>query len=327
MQQQLSQPDLKALHSAPYGAHASGTGLHGLNFERARAQSKGCEFDGALYLLAKPAAYDNLRALQSANAEKRLAALLSACRAGDVQFLAATHFDGLKPAGALAVDAAALHKEEEEVYGRDSEGSGDEYSSDDDKEQPAPASRAIDGSRSAAGRSGRWWCYSGLVRNPTVQMAVSASWLHADHFLVIAPTAGKLNAALLCYTSRAGARALKERDGDCAVFCLRGDDQPSLPRMFQEMPGRKYHRFSHTQNMKLQAKGESASTKRAVAVATSRVRLLLFLSHIELVPPQPPPRSTEIEEPELGKTAAISAPRNVRATRAPRPVCHLSVPR
>ena len=95
MQQQLSQPDLKALHSAPYGAHASGTGLHGLNFERARAQSKGCEFDGALYLLAKPAAYDNLRALQSANAEKRLAARLSACRAGDVQFLAATHFDGI----------------------------------------------------------------------------------------------------------------------------------------------------------------------------------------------------------------------------------------
>ena len=266
--------------------------------------------------------------------------LSSECRAGHVQFLAATHFDGLKPAGALAVDAAALHKEEEvvvnaaalhkeeeEEVSRDSGGSGDECSSDDDKEQPAPASKVIDGNRSAAGRSGRWWCFSGLVRNPTAQMAVNTSRLHADHFLVVAPTAGKLDAALLCYTSRAGARALKERDGDCAVFCLRGDDQPSLPRMFQEMPGRKYHRFSHTQNMKLQAKGESASTKRAVAVATSRVRLLLFLSHIELVPPQPPPRSTEIEEPELGKTAAISAPRNVRATRAPRPVCHLSVPR
>ena len=295
MQQQLSQPDLKALHSAPYGAHASGTGLHGLNFERARAQSRGCEFDGALYLLANPEAYDNLRALQSADVEKRLAVLSSECRAGNVQFLAATHFDGLKPAGALAVDAAALHKEEEEVVSRDSGGSGDECSSDDDKEQPAPASNTIDGNRSAAGRSGRWWCFSGLVRNPTAQMAVNTSRLHADHFLVIAPTAGKLNAALLCYTSRAGARALKERDGDCAVFCLRGDDQPSLPRMFQEMPGRKYHRFSHTQNMKLQAKGESASTKRAVAVATSRVRLLLFLSHIELVPPQPPPRSTEIE--------------------------------
>ena len=129
--------------------------------------------DGALYLLAKPAAYDNLRALQSADAEKRLAVLSSECRAGNVQFLAATHFDGLKPAGALAVDAAALHKEEEvvvnaaalhkeeeEEVSRDSGGSGDECSSDDDKEQPAPASKVIDGNRSAAGRSGRWWCFS-----------------------------------------------------------------------------------------------------------------------------------------------------------------------
>jgi len=28
--------------------------------------------------------------------------------------------------------------------------------------------------------------------------------------------------------------------GDGTTFRLRGDDQPSLPRMFQEMPGRKY---------------------------------------------------------------------------------------
>ena len=62
------------------------------------------------------------------------------------------------------MDAAALHKEEEEVkeevVSRDSGGSGDECSSDDDKEQPAPASNTIDGNRSAAGRSGRWWCFS-----------------------------------------------------------------------------------------------------------------------------------------------------------------------
>jgi len=32
-----------------------------------------------------------------------------------------------------------------------------------------PASKA--GNRSAAGRSGRWWCYSGLLRNPTEQLA------------------------------------------------------------------------------------------------------------------------------------------------------------
>lgn len=60
--------------------------------------------------------------------------------------------------------AGALHKEEEEVkeevVSRDSGGSGDECSSDDDKEQPAPASNTIDGNRSAAGRSGRWWCFS-----------------------------------------------------------------------------------------------------------------------------------------------------------------------
>jgi len=64
--------------------------------------------------------------------------------------------------------------------------------------------------------------------------------------------------------------------GNGTTFHLPGDDQPSLPHMFQEMPGRKYHHFSHVQNMKLQEKSGSASTKRAVAVATSRVRLLLF---------------------------------------------------
>ena len=306
---QLSECDLRALHSAPYGTHATSTELHGLNYERARA--RGCEFDGALYLLAEPEAYQNLRALQSANDEddkERLAALSSACLSGNVQFLAATHFGGLDDAGAAAVDAAALHKEEEAVLSGASAGNaGDGCSSNDEKDQASMV-----GNRSAAGRSGRWWCYSGLVRNPTAQMAVSASRLHADHFLVVAPTDGKLDAALLCYTSRAGARALKERDGNDTTFHLRGDDQPSLPRMFQEMPGRKYHHFSHVQNMELQAKSGSASTKRAVAVATSRVRLLLFLAHIGLVPPPPPPHSAETLHAEPGTSREHRLERRTR---------------
>jgi hypothetical protein len=285
--------ELNALHSGPYGAHATSTELHALNHERARARAPGCEFDGALYLLADPEAYSTLKALKSADAQRRLDELARECRSGTVRFLAATHFDGLRHGGPPAVDGAALHREEEAVLSGSSAGNaGDGGCSDDDEtDQPAPA--GIVGNRSAAGRSGRWWCLSGLSRNPTAQMAVNTSRSHADHFLVVAPTTGKLDAALMCYTSREGARALTERDGDSSVFRLPGDNRPALPRMFQETPGRKYHHFSHAQNKQLQAKAESASTRRAVAVATSRVRLLLFLAHIGLVPPPPPPHSAE----------------------------------
>jgi hypothetical protein len=101
--------ELNALHSGPYGAHATSTELHALNHERARARAPGCTFDGALYLLAESEAYSTLKELKSADAQRRLDELARECRSGTVRFLAATHFDGLGHGGPLAVDGAAFH--------------------------------------------------------------------------------------------------------------------------------------------------------------------------------------------------------------------------
>jgi hypothetical protein len=69
----------------------------------------------ALYLLANPEAYSTLKAVESADAQRRLDELARECRSGTVRFLAATHFDGLCHGSALAVDGVALHREEEAV--------------------------------------------------------------------------------------------------------------------------------------------------------------------------------------------------------------------
>ena len=315
--QPLTVQELEALHSAPYGAHATSTVLHPLTFERASVQADGCPFDGALYLLAEPDAYEDLKMQRHAPHEVRLQTLKRACLSGKVEFLASTHFDGLKLGGESAVDRAALQREEEEVGlgpddGSDSGNSEEEHEKERSSSSSSSRWWSLSANRSAAGRSGRWWSVSGLRHNPTARMAVNASQEHANHFLVVAPTTGKLDTALLCYTSRAGARALTERDGDGTTFRLRGDDKPSLPRMFQETPGRKFLYLGHRQNKELQRESKRASTVRAVTVATSRVRLLLFLASIGLVPPPPRPRSTEIEEPELGNSRDGRAAKRAR---------------
>ena len=224
--------------------------------------------------------------------------------------LAAIHFDGL-PAG-LATNEAALADEE-----RTASAGGGAAAADDAIEETLaePGEEAVAASgaewgaesaaqvyhanRSAAGRSGRFRCLSGLVRNPTVRMAVGeGTAADAAHTLLVAPATGPVDRLLVGYTSRDRRRPAREPRG--------------VPRAFMETPGRSYLHVSHPDHRKMHQPG-TATAARGAAVAASRCRLLLFLSAIGLVPP--PDAHGVSESQGLGMPGAAATTTTARQSR------------
>jgi hypothetical protein len=310
-----------SIHATQFGAKVSQTPLLALSYARAvHAAGKGAVFDAAMYAFASDAACHDLRRVADAAAEQRQQVLRTWCRSGDVDFLAFNHFGGLRDASAAAVDAGALATEE--AGGRYSDGESSSSDDDDDEDEDEDgsssgggrpgtlsAAAAAAGNRSAAGRSGRWWDWSGLLRNPTASMAVSKSARHADHTLVVAPTTGGLDKMLISYTSRERCRAkatARDDDETAGGVKLPGDEHPSLPRAFMEVPGRPFLHVSHTRHLRMHQASSSSSAQCGRAVAASRVRALLFLAWIGLVPPPP----------SEGEVARASCCTDARARRA-----------
>jgi len=248
------------------------------------------EFDAAIVLTASDEDVLSAQHVQDLTSQERGEFFRVLCREHRVEFLAAVHFRaavGAKPCNPL--DRARA------VPDRESADTDSESDDDDDDDDEADASQA--NNRSASGRSGRFANLAPLLNNPTFRMAVTGDPLRAHHTFTIAPTLAHtphgMQNMLIAYVGGVGARAMQRKRSGGKVWRLLGDDDGNgKPRAFVELPGRRFNHAKRQQNAReLQAALAGRSDKSIVeapplplAMATSRVVLLGFLSHYGLVP-------------------------------------------
>ena len=127
----------------------------------------------------------------------------------------------------------------------------------------------------------------------------------------MAPPSGTLSHVLVCYVSDSQARPLRITDAEGIAHELKGDHCPGRPRAFKETPGRRFRYFKHNQNIELQQQAR-CSRARGTAVAESRVRLLLFLSHYGIVPRPTPPAEEGTRRRSKSAEASSSRDRDQR---------------
>ena len=184
-----------------------------------------------------------------------------------------------------------------------------DHSDDDDATHRRDAEL---GSRSAAGRSGVFHNFLPWISNPTfTRYTVGTPEVPADPIAAIhtfagppAKGTGNVDCATLIYPCGDGPRAMSRTRSKGSKWTLPNDDKPDRPRVFVERPGcaavtpptsrrrsptfanphrRRFYRRTRPQNLELQQEG-SASKRRNVEIATSRVKFLCWCAYYGLAP-------------------------------------------